>query len=123
MALHALTESQLDLVYFALNYAVEMAKEDGTEMPFVVADRELGRELTFLEDVADACSLTGIDPAVVVRHEVLPSTTSEGTPALVIELSDIETEDTTIVQAYRPGGPHRRFALLGEPFILSVERV
>lgn len=106
----------MDLVYFSLNHAVEMAKEDGTELPFVVADREHGRELTWLEDVEEAPSVIQGDPCAVVRHDVMPSAASEGIPALVLELTEL---GITIVQSYRPGGPHRRFALLGGPYVLE----
>ena len=116
MALQGLTEAQLDLVYFAINHAVEMAKEDGTDLSFVVADREHGRELTWLEDVEEAPSITLGDPCVVVHHEVMPSTTSDGTPALLLELTQ---SGVTVVQPYRPGGAHRRFSLLGGPFVLD----
>ena len=44
MELNGLSESQLDLVYFALNHAIESSRSEGNDLPFVVSDRETGRE-------------------------------------------------------------------------------
>ena len=121
MELNGLSEAQLDLVYFAMNQAVSSAKSHGTELPFTVADREDGRELTWLEDPADGIGLANGDRIVVVQHTVLASPDGgDNIPAILVELSDGETA-VSVAQPYRPGGPHRRFATLGEPFQLHLQ--
>ena len=121
MEMNGLNEAQLDLVYFALNHATAMARSGGSELPFTVADRSDGRELTWLEDATGAADLGRGDRIVVVQHSVLgPSKERDEIPVILVELIDGDMA-MSVAQPCRPGGPHRRFAVLGEPFQLDLQ--
>jgi hypothetical protein len=128
MELPELTEPQLELAHFAMSQALNSARENGVDLPFVVIDRETGRELTWLEDKAQAASLSGPIMATV-SHEVLPADhqdegSSEGITAVVVALSgESLAEHVAIAQPYRRGGHQRRFVTLGQPFRLETATV
>jgi hypothetical protein len=122
MELKDLSEDQLDLAYFALAQALDGVSVRDCRMPFVVTDGPGGRELTWIERAEQAYELDGRRHRAVVWHDTLSSDESGAPiPAVVVELTGIDLGGTALIaQLYRPGGPHRRFAALGDPYLLHT---
>jgi hypothetical protein len=120
MELKDLTEDELDLVYFALNHALDAVSARDSRLPFLVTDGPGGREVTWLDEPAQAYGLEANRQRAVVHHDRISSDDAgQAIPAVIVELSGETTDETVVIaQLYRPGSSHRRFAVLSEPYCL-----
>lgn len=116
------SEELIEVVFAALDHGIESVRDGGPVIPFVLAERAGGRDLTrfaaeTLEEAhAQARQHAGSSDAdrVVVAYDGYLTVAGERSDAVFVEAQERGSESSVIfAQRYRPGGRLRRFGTIG----------
>lgn len=116
------SEELLEVIFAALDHAVESVKDGDALIPFALAERAEGRTLTRFaaetleegQEQARAHAASGDADRVAIAYDGYLTVEGERSDAVFVEAQERGAQGSVIfAQRYHPGGRFRKFSTVG----------